>query len=337
MPTNDARGIAGPRRITIALIVMAIILVALGIARLMVGTSAVGWGGGRDMAFLLETRSLRLTHAVIVGVALAVSGVCLQALLRNPLAEPYTLGLSTGAGVGVAVQYFILYQLGRHFGPAHIGAILGAAASMGVVFLAGRSQGRIDPLGLLLTGVVVSTINGAFILLIQSLIGPGGLIVDLARWMMGYLIEGLAKETIALVAALTAAGFALAFSLGRAMDVSLFSDAEAESMGVNLPRLRLLLFIIPTALTGAAVVLAGPIAFVGLICPHLARSILGPTHRPLLVGSALLGASLIIAADTASALLDLRFNIGILPIGVFTAILAGPVFLKMLRPRLGRS
>ena len=120
-------------------------------------------------------------------------------------------------------------------------------------------------------------------------------------------------------------------------DASTLSDAEAVSMGVNLPRLRTTLFAVATLLAAGAVVLAGPIAFVGLISPHLARLLLGPSHRPLIVGSALIGGMLVLAADMVSSLLALKLGIGLMPIGVFTAILGGPgVPAGCCRHQLGR-
>ena len=140
-----------------------------------------------------------------------------------------------------------------------------------------------------------------------------------------------------MVVGVTLVGFAVLTRSARAMDVASLSDAEAMSLGVRLNRLRTVLFLAATVLAAGAVVLAGPIAFVGLIAPHLARLALGPRHGPLLIGAALIGAGLVVAADTVSALLALKLGIGRMPIGIFTAMLGGPAFLWMLRPHLGRS
>ena len=133
------------------------------------------------------------------------------------------------------------------------------------------------------------------------------------------------------------AGIGLGIFLGPAMDASALSDDEAKAVGVRLGSLRITLFVLAGALTAGTVLLAGPIAFVGLICPHIARIVLGPRHGPLLIGSAMLGAALVITADTASAALNLWLGIGLMPIGIFTAIVGGPVFLWMLHPQLGRG
>jgi iron complex transport system permease protein len=209
-------------------------------------------------------------------------------------------------------------------------------ATMGVVYLASRRRGVIDPLGLLLVGVVMATINGALIMFISYFSsGQAGLREDLFRWMMGYLNENVTGRTILWTALVTVAGLLTLIFYGRQMDAASFSDDEAHSLGVNLQRLRLILFVVASVLAAGAVVLAGPLAFVGLICPHLVRLMLGPGHRSLVIGSAMLGATLVTLADVASVGLD--FGQGLMPIGIFTAVLGGPVFVMMLRSSLGRG
>lgn len=327
----------GESRQFIVIVAFAGMLAVLGVGRLCIGSSGVGWPSGELASWVLHARLHRLVVAVIVGIALATSGVALQALLRNPLAEPYILGLSTGAAAGVMAQSLVLYFLGIAFGPGYLGALLGAGLSMLIVFLAGRRRGLIDPLGLLLTGVVLGTINGAIIMLLNYLVGPGGLRDDLARWMMGYLNEGLSWLTIAVITGGVLAAAATLQALARPMDIATLSQAEAHSLGVNLAQMRMLLFLTASVLAAGAVVLAGPIAFVGLISPHIARLLLGPRHRTLLIGSALIGASLIVLADITSSFIALQLGIGMIPIGVFTAMVGGPAFLWMLRPQLGRG
>lgn len=341
-------------RHTLVLAVAAVLLLIAAAARLCLGET-LGYPGGRidlvlwrllDLPWLadadapltvLDLRLARVVLAVVVGAALAASGVALQALLRNPLAEPFILGLSSGAAVGVMAQALLWYRLQLDLGANHIGALIGALLSMGVVYLVGRKRGVIDPLGLLLAGVVLATINGALVMLLNYLVGPGGLRDNLAHWMMGYLNEAVDGRTILLAALVTLAGIALLTLMGRAMDVASFSESEAVSLGVNLALLRALLFVIAGVLAAGSVVLAGPIAFVGLICPHFMRIFLGPGHRALVVGSALAGATLILAADIAAVLLDRQLWTGLMPVGIFTAMIGGPVFLWALRPQLGRD
>ncbi len=336
------------------LLLAGVLLIVAGL-RLCLGSGAVGWPEGSSIESLghvlvprwlwdpqspvtpMDTRMLRLIIAGLIGAGLAISGVALQALLRNPLAEPFILGISSGAAVGVLAQWLLSYQLTGRVAGQQTGAILGAGLTAAIVFFASRRRGVVDPLGLLLTGVVLGMINAAIIMFCNYVLGPAGLKEDIGRWMMGYINEAATPPTVLTVAATVAGGLALLFWLGRAMDVATFSDAEAMSLGVNLGALRTLLFVVASVLAAGAVILAGPIGFVGLIAPHVARLMLGPRHRPLLLGSALLGATLVILADALSVIIDLAAGIGVMPVGVFTALIGGPMFLWMLRPQLGRG
>lgn len=318
---------------------MLLTLTLLSVVRLCVGTTSLGW---EDSPTILNLRLTRMTCALLVGASLAVSGVMLQALLRNPLAEPFILGISSGAGLGVMIHTLIAgAAFATSWGLAgavtqQLAAILGAGLSMLVVFLAGQRRGVVDPLGLLLVGVVLGTINGAIILALQYF-ADAYQVTTVSRWMMGWLNESTGAATMVFVGVLLSGAMAVSVSIGSAMDVATFSDAEAQSMGVNLRLLRVLMLVIAGALTAASVVLAGPVAFVGLIAPHTARLILGPAHLPVILASAMIGAALILMADIASTLIALYFSVGQLPIGVFTALLGGVVFLWMLRPQLGRG
>ncbi|MEM6854936.1 MAG: iron chelate uptake ABC transporter family permease subunit, partial [Planctomycetota bacterium] len=236
------------------------------------------------------------------------------------------------------------------------GAAVGAGLSMLVVYLASRRHGMLDPLGLLLTGVVLSTINGALIMLAVHF-RPDLLRVELSQWMMGYLGDDsgaavswafgmMSSEAdggvgfpflLLVVVVVVLVGFAVLWRRAGAMDVATLSRGEAEAMGVDLRRLRVELFGVSSVLAAGAVVLAGPIAFVGLVCPHLARLMLGPSHRGLLWSSAVLGAALVVLADTTGAALARSLGVGVVPLGVFTAIVGGVAFLWMLRPHLGRG
>src|SRR5690606_2625660 len=161
--------------------------------------------------------------AATAGMALAVSGVGLQTLLRNPLAEPYILGLSSGAALGVMVQAIVRVELGLAMGANHSGAVAGALAPMAIVYLAGRRRGLIDPLGLLLTGVVLMTINGALVMLLNYWVGPGGIKENVSQWMMGYLSQSLTLMEIGIIAAVSVAGLGVLLSMARSMDVASFS------------------------------------------------------------------------------------------------------------------
>ncbi|MFK7789963.1 MAG: FecCD family ABC transporter permease [Phycisphaeraceae bacterium] len=325
-------------RTTLAWLFIGLALLAALAARLLIGSTSLGLPTGEYASIILDIRLQRGVVAAIVGIALAISGVALQALLRNPLAEPYILGLSTGAGLGMMVQGYLALQLGLVLGTSGIGAVVGTIVTLVIVYLASRRNGVIDRLGLLLVGVVLATITGALIMLLNYLAGPGVLRDNLMQWMMGMLQVRELGWQDALAAGVCLLSLVLLLWQGKAMDIATLDDDEAASLGINVGRLKLLLLGTASILTATAVLIAGPIAFIGLIAPHLARLLLGPTHRPLLIGAAMLGATLLIVADVASdAVYYLKPTVGLIPIGIFTAILGGPVFLWMLRPQLGRG
>lgn len=301
---------------------------------------AIVW---KDYGQMLSLRSSRIVIALTVGVALAVSGALLQALLRNRLASPYVLGLSSGAAVGVMVHLYVLHAsvsvatAWLEYGGSHVAALLGAGISMLIVYSLSQKRGWVDPIGLLLVGVILNAIAGALIMFIQYLV-PNGLRGDMLSWMMGRLNDSVGEWTLVPVVLMTTVGWAIAVWLGRSMDVATFSDTEAHALGLNLQRLRLIMFVLAGALTAGAVVLAGPIGFVGLICPHLVRLLIGPRHRALIVAAALTGAGLLVLADAVIKWIDVYvYPIGQLPLGVLTALIGGPLFLVLLRPQLGRG
>jgi len=315
----------------LVLIILAALLAGACIARLMVGES-FGWP---DSADILAVRRDRLMIALTVGVSLSVAGVLFQALLRNPLASPYVLGISSGAAVGVMIAWagWLPFLAGAS---THLAAAAGAMATMFAVYLLAQKNGRVDPVGLLLVGVIANAINGAAILFINY-VNPMGMRGDMVRWMMGYINDNIAVDMVLLVGGVTLVGLLLAVALGRAMDVATFSDAESQSLGLSLGRLRITLFTVAGLLTAGSVMLAGPVGFVGLVCPHMVRTLVGPSHRILLIGSALTGGMIVVAADTLIKLLATEANIGLMPVGVLMALIGGPAFLFMLRPHLGRG
>jgi len=321
---------ARTRRVLVAL--AALVLLA-AVARLLVGES-FGWPPPR----IRELRVLRLAIGLTVGAALAVSGAVLQALLRNPLASPYILGLSSGATLGYLLAGFFSvagWSAIAQFGADQTSAFVGALAVMLVVYALAQRRGWIDPIAVLLIGVVVNALNGAAIMFV-SYVAPTNTRGQMMLWMLGYFSDFATPTTIGCVAALSALGIGVSVALGRAMDVAVFSTSESWSLGLDVRRLRIVLFVIAGLLTAGSVLLAGPIGFVGLVCPHIVRLLIGPRHRPLIIGSALAGAALIVAADTAikAASTYLFPGASLVPIGVLTAFIGGPVFLFFLWPQV---
>lgn len=316
------------RRETLVLCVL-VALVGAGVA-LRFAASPDGLAWPRD-TLEWELRALRIACALTVGAALAASGVMLQALLRNPLAEPAVLGLTTGAGLGVVVSIYIAYTATGSivlYAPPALPALAGALGALAVVGALGQRRGLIDPVSLILVGVVLSLICGAGIVFVQYLLPDRGVAMA-TRWVMGALSDETPWPRVAVVGAATVLAVGAGSYFGRAMDAASLSDDEARSVGVPLGALRAALFLISGALTAGAVLIAGPIGFVGLVAPHAVRRLAGPRHRSLMISSALLGAALIVLADAGVRLVDL--GAGRMPIGVLTAILGGPAFLWLLR------
>lgn len=328
------------RRVIIGLAALAVVGGVMAALRLMLarplgGSIEFGWPDG----VILDLRLAAVLSAIVIGTALAVSGTMLQAVLRNPLADPYVLGVSSGAGLGVMTAMYLAWAFPYEgywltawgtVGPAALGAI----AAISLVLALGRRSGEHDPLTLVLAGAVVSAMCGAGIVLLQHLV-PHGLRGDLTVWMMGRIPESIDPSIIGGVASLAALGVIVGARMGRAMDVATFGDDEAHAVGLHLGRTRIVLVSMAGLLTASTVAVAGPLAFVGLIAPHAARLLIGARHGPLVVGSALAGAALLLGADCLRQLVDL--GSGRLPVGVITALLGGPVFLWLLRSGRGSS
>jgi iron complex transport system permease protein len=286
-----------------------------------------------EQRFLMY-RLVPLVSALIVGSALGVSGMGLQVLLRNPLASPWILGLSSGAGLGVMATMYAEHATGStFFGGQTLGAIAGAILSLLLVFGLSRRRGGIDPMTMVLVGVVVSVLCGAGIMIFQHLV-PMGLRGSFMTWLMGSLPEVESWKRLSLLGVAVLVGVSLIAWWGPTLDAACLSDDEARSVGVDLPKIRRRIFLTSSFLAAIGVILAGPIAFVGLIAPHGARIIMRSSHRYLAIGTAIVGALLLLAADDVRQLIDL--GTGRLPIGIVTSVIGGIVFLFLLLRGKGR-
>ncbi len=321
-----------------------VVLLALSVfARLLIGDSFGGGAHWPESPEIWGARLHRLVPGLLVGSSLAIGGVLLQSLLRNPLASPDLIGPGAGAGLAVMMRAYVLFQI---IGPKASetaldsgaaanapAALVGAVGALVLVYFLSQRRGLVEPVSLILTGVIVSILCGAVTMLLANLLGEPGFRV--ARWSIGALSEDTSDAALAIVGAGVAVGLCAGLYLGPAMDVASLSDDEARSSGVGLGRLRVVLFILAGALTAGAVVLAGPVGFVGLACPHLVRLLAGPSHRVLLLGSAITGAALVVGADALTKAIA-PFGSGLIPIGVLTALIGGPVFIVLLRHDAGR-
>jgi iron complex transport system permease protein len=337
--------VIGSRRARLAIAVAAgLLAVAAAIAAACllgaqpVSLSAALAGVEPDHAIVLGLRLPRAILAALVGLALAGAGTALQALLRNPLAEPFVLGVSGGAALGGTLVILAAAGLTRLLGPAAevlgaappvaVGAVAGAAASTLLVFGLGRIGGRLVPEAALLVGIVFNAFAAGVITLLKLLVPPEQA-ARLLYWLMG-AIGDEAPGTLAVGAVIVLAAVgALALLSGR-LNLLTLGDEEAASLGVDVRRARAAVFFAASAATGAAVALAGMVGFVGLIVPHLVRRVVGPDHRLLVPASALFGAAFLVVADTAARLAFLPLGTEP-PVGAITAFVGGPFFLWLLR------
>ena len=284
-----------------------------------------------DAQVFFIARLPRVLAAVLVGSSLAVAGVVFQAFLRNPLASPDTLGLSTGATLGaVIVITFHLDTAILGVSAVPVASFAGSAIALAIVYAmsVARRHGTSSTV-LLLAGVALSAFFGALNRLVQ-VVGDFTDTFRAIRWMMGSLDVGGYTEIVASLVPLSIA-FAVVLSLPRVLDlISVGADA-AEARGVDVRRAERLALVGASLSTGAAVSLGGPLPFVGIIVPHIVRLLVGADHRLVLPASALFGAAFLIACDVVART---AFGAVEMPVGAVTAILGGPFFLWLLFRRL---
>ena len=320
-------------KIALALGVLAVVMIMCS----MVGSEKVSLnavlGGLRnetttnpDYEIFVRVRLPRIILACLVGAALACSGVVFQALLRNPLADPYILGISSGAGLGamVAVISGLNWTLwGRS--PIAVFAFAGALGTVWLVWCIGRLTGKYYVTGLLLAGVVVNAFFSALIMFLTS-ISKAEQVHSTIFWLMGNMQE---EDSLVLWigAGCVVGGIVALFFISPQLNALSFGAEAARSMGVNTGRIRILAFAIAAGITAIAVSLSGLVGFVGLVVPHAVRLVLGPDHRQLLPLSGIVGAIFLVAADTLARTIIAPAQ---LPVGVVTAIIGGPFFLILL-------
>jgi iron complex transport system permease protein len=278
----------------------------------------------RDIVF--GVRLPRVALGALVGAALASAGALFQALLRNPLADPFVLGVSGGAAVGGIAALSLGATLGLGYGAVPPAAFAGAVLTTLALQAVAGVAGRVSPTHLLLCGVVFNAFASAAIVFLASLAG----LQEGARiflWLIGSL-SAARPELIASVALFLVAGLACALPAARQLNLLALGEESAQQLGVDVTRLQRLLLLATSLMVGAAVSVAGLVGFVGLIIPHLLRLLLGPDHRLLLPTAALAGAIFLVLCDTAARTL---FGGRELPVGAITALAGGPLFLLLLR------
>ena len=274
-------------------------------------------------------RAPRVLLGMLVGAALTLSGVGMQAFTRNPLAEPYVLGISSGASLGavLAMLVGVWLPMGRLSVPT--GAGVGALVSILLVYGLSRSGGAVTPVRLILVGVAVSAMFQAFTNYLVYTAPDDAAVREATFWMLGGL--GSAKwEDLPLLALILPPLFLVLMALARPLNAMLMGDSSAVTLGVDLDRVRGVLILSSALLTASAVAVSGCIGFVGLVIPHLVRSVVGADHRRLIPLSALCGAVFMIWMDVGARLAVRPEEI---PVGIITAFIGAPLFLWMIRVR----
>ncbi|MFZ3467775.1 FecCD family ABC transporter permease [Streptomyces sp. 4.24] len=338
----DPAGLRGQRGAGLFL-TAALVLAASVAAGTRIGTADVGWADlGRVLASRLglgaeplpplldslvwDLRLPRVLMAALVGASLAVCGTVLQAVTRNALADPYLLGVSSGASAGAVV----VVVLGVGAGTLGVtgGALVGALLSFGLLLALLRRTG-LDSVRIVLTGVVVGQLFTALTSLVLMASADADTTRAVTHWLLGSMAPAR-WDAVVVCAVVTPLGLAVAWLCSNSLDALAFGADTAASLGIDVRRTRMLLLVVTAVLTAVAVATVGAIGFVGLIVPHGVRFLAGPRHRVLLPCAALAGAVFLVWTD---ALARAAFAPRELPVGVLTALIGVPLFLLVLRRR----
>ncbi len=283
------------------------------------------WSAATE-TIIIDIRLPRVLLAGLVGAALAVAGATYQGLFRNPLADPYLIGVAQGAALG-AVAGFLLPWSVAGFGLIPVLAFAGALMAVAIVYFIARVAKTLPVITLILAGVAL----GAFLASITSylIIISGDKLHGIISWLMGRF--SLANwEQVVMVVPYIVIGVVIIGLYARPLNVMQLDEEQAQQLGINVERVKLILLVAATLITAAAVSFVGTIGFVGIIVPHAVRLVWGPDHRFLLPLTTLAGASLLILADVAARTVLAPAEI---PVGVITAFVGAPFFLYLLRQR----
>jgi iron complex transport system permease protein len=322
---------------------LAVVLLAVVVAALKLGAVPVSAGdllrclgntviGRADRVssdcrmIVLDLRLPRILLGMLVGAALSVAGAGFQALLRNPLADPYVLGVSSGAALGAILSLLASPRTSLETMGA---AFAGAALTIAAVYLLGRRGGQLDSFTLLLAGIITASFLSAVIMFLMTTLS-GRDLRGMAFWLMGDLSSplsvGLYWPFLLLALAIGAI-----YTTASDLNLILTGEQEARHLGVNVTRVKLVVYLAASLLTGLAVSVSGAIGYVGLLVPHVMRMLFGSDYRQLILTSALGGAIAVVLADTLARTIVAPTE---LPVGAMTAIAGAPVFIYLLRRRL---
>lgn len=301
--------------LTTALLASIAVSVCIGVS----GIDLLGFDPETIQKILFDVRLPRVLGASLVGIGLAAAGCAMQGLFRNPMADPYILGTSSGGALGAACA---IVFLGGLFLPVF--AFIGSLVSTLLVYLVAKRNGRMAVETVLLSGIAISLFLSAMLSFIMYLSGNG--LHKIMFWTMGGLWN-MAWSDVA-IGLLILAGCAVLFFFSRDLNILTLGEEDAIHLGVNTERLKKLLLLISAFITAIAVSISGCIGFIGLIIPHIMRIFTGPDHRILLPASMIAGAILLLWADTLARTLPTE-----IPVGIITAFLGAPFFIYLLRRR----
>jgi len=290
--------------------------------------------GTADVAstILLQVRMPRMLLGFLVGCSLATVGVALQALLRNPLADPYVLGVSSGAALGAAVG--VLLGAGATFlaeTALPVCGFAGGLLALVIVYRMAASSEQLPIHSLLLTGVILNAIFSALIMFITSILEPNRS-YGMMAWLMGTLTAPTYGSLAGLIVYLSI-GLVLLFGQMRALNILALGEESARTLGIDTERAKRSIFVLAALVTGAVVSVSGMIGFIGMVVPHAVRLVTGADHRLLLPASALVGGTFLMGADTIARTMISPAEI---PVGIITALAGGPFFVYLLLWRKDR-
>jgi iron complex transport system permease protein len=319
-------------RAAVLLAALALVIIVAVVTPL-IGSTSIDWGralsgASPDSEILFYARLPRVLLALVVGGALAVTGVLFQAIVRDALADPYVLGVAAGASLGAVLAICFGWRDVGSVSALWVAASLGAAASLLVVIGIATQGRRMSSFTLLLAGVTINSICAAAILFLHNIVEFNQSFMVL-RWLMGG-IEPVEYSTIAILAALVLAVTMVVFYKAREWNLIAVGEDWAAARGVSAHRLMVLGFVAGSLLTGTVTAITGPIGFLGLIVPHALRIKWGADHRFLIPASFLFGAAFLALCDTVARTALAPTEI---PVGVITAMLGGPFFIWLLRSR----
>ena len=318
-------------KLALLIVVLLLILVASAVFLPCIGRTF--HAPGTEIYWL---RFHRTALALIAGAGLALAGLVFQAMFRNPLATPYTLGVASGAAFGAALCLqttirFGLPPLVIGIPTVSFGAFLGAALAMAIVLGLSRRRDTSTE-QMLLAGVAVNFFFASLIVLVQYLSAPHDAF-QILRWTMGGVQDAtFASDWLQLTPVVILLMLFLMLQ-SRTLNVFVTGSDRAKSLGINIERFRIVLFVVTSLVVGFIVSITGPIGFVGLLVPHVARLLVGPDHRRLIIATAFIGAIFLAVCDTAGRVIAHLANLGEFPVGIITSMLGAPFFLWLLLRR----